>query len=224
MISIIIPVLNEEKIIKNQLQQLTALEGDFELIVVDGGSRDKTPLISKSFARVVNSKKGRAIQMNAGAGIARGDVLFFLHADCSIEKNALPEIKRIMEQKKVVGGALSYDVEEDGFLFRNLVYWSRLRAKLTSVYPGDHGLFVRREVFDEVGGFPHIQLMEDIALCKELKKKGRVIHVNSKIFASTRRFEEKGFFRTVLQMWLNRFLFFIRISPDRFIGCYRDAR
>ncbi|MFQ5800625.1 MAG: glycosyltransferase, partial [Candidatus Hydrothermarchaeales archaeon] len=172
----------------------------------------------------VASKKGRTVQMNTGAGRARGDILFFLHADCLPEKKAFLEVEEIMKNPKVVGGALKYDLDEDSLLYRTQVFWSNLRARLTGIHLGDHGIFVRRFIFDRIGGFPPIPLMEDVALCKRLKKEGKLVQTRSRITSSSRRFKTHGFVKTVLLMWTNRFLFFLGVSPETLERFYGDAR
>jgi rSAM/selenodomain-associated transferase 2 len=224
MISVIVPVLNEEKRIRKTLERLKEMKGNFETIIVDGGSRDKTTEIAREFAPVIVSKKGRAIQMNTGSGRAKGDVLFFLHVDCIPEKEAFLEIERIMKDTNVVSGALCFDLGEDSVLYRNHVYWSNIRARIMGVYLGDHGIFVRRSVFDRVGGFPNLPLMEDVSLCKRLKKEGRFVQAKSRITASSRRLKEQGFFKSVFQMWANRLLFRFGVSPETLSKFYRDIR
>lgn len=224
MISVIVPVLNEEKRIRKTLEQLKTLKGNFETIIVDGGSRDKTNEIAREFAPIIASKRGRAVQMNTGSGRAKGDVLFFLHIDCIPDKDAFLEIERIMEDPGVVGGALCFDLDEESILYRNHVYWSNLRARITGIYLGDHGIFVRRSFFDRVGGFPNLPLMEDVSLCKRLKKEGSLVQAKSRITSSSRRLREQGFFLTVLQMWTNRLLFSLGVSPETLSKFYRDVR
>jgi rSAM/selenodomain-associated transferase 2 len=224
MISVIVPVLNEEARIKKTLDHLAQMAGDFETIVVDGGSRDKTVDIARKYSTVIASKKGRAIQMNTGAGRASGDFLFFLHVDCLPEREAFLEVEQIMNDPGVAGGALSYDIGEASLLYRNHVFWSRLRARFTRIYLGDHGIFVRHQMFDRISGFPIIPLMEDVELCKKLKKHGRLVQAKSKIASSPRRHKQKGFIRTVLQMLANRFLYSIGVPAEKLVKYYREVR
>ena len=224
MISVIIPVLNEEKLIGKTLENLRRMEGEFEVLVIDGGSTDKTVAIAKKYAPVIASKKGRAVQMNTGAGRARGSILFFLHADALPDKESFLEIEEIMRDPRVVGGALHYALDEKSLLYRNHVFWSNLRARLTGIYPGDHGIFVGRAFFDRAGGYPAIPIMEDVALCKRLKKSGRLVQASSRITSSSRRFKQHGFARTVLQMWTLRLLYFLGASPEGLAKRYGDAR
>jgi rSAM/selenodomain-associated transferase 2 len=224
MISVIVPVLNEEGVIQKTLEHLKNMGGDFETIVVDGGSNDKTVKIAKRYSNVVASKRGRAIQMNTGAGRARGEVLFFLHVDCMPEKQSFVEIEELMKDPRAVGGALRYYIDDGSLLYKNHVFWSNLRAGLTRIFLGDHGIFVRKSVFDKVGGYSSIPIMEDVALCKKLKKEGKLVQAKSKITSSSRRFKRQGFFRTVLQMWANRFFFFLGIPPEKIARYYVDVR
>ncbi len=224
MISVIIPVFNEADLIKNLFEHLAGMKGDFETFVVDGGSRDKTAEVAREHAIVIASKRGRAVQMNTGAGRASGDILLFLHADCLPEKNAFLEVEKIMEDFKVAGGGLKYDTCETSLLYRNHVFWSSLRARLTGIYLGDHGIFVRRRTFDRAGGFPIQPLMEDVELCKKLKKEGRLVQAKSKMFTSSRRFKARGFTRTVLQMHLNRLLYAIGVPAETLAKYYGDVR
>jgi rSAM/selenodomain-associated transferase 2 len=224
MISVVIPVYNEEAQIKKTLDHLLGMKGVFEILAVDGGSRDKTVDRIRMLTPVITSKKGRALQMNTGAGRAKGDIIFFLHSDCYPQEGAFLEIERIMKDPSIVGGALTYDLEESSFLYRNHVFWSRLRARYSKIFLGDHGIFVRKRVFDAVSGFPNISLMEDVALCKKLKKEGQLLQAQSKIVSSPRRFTENGYLRTVIQMWLNRLFFYFHVSPDRLAKFYGDTR
>ncbi|MEE8402037.1 MAG: TIGR04283 family arsenosugar biosynthesis glycosyltransferase [Candidatus Hydrothermarchaeaceae archaeon] len=224
MISIIMPVLNEEKNIEEALKSACQLEGDYELIVVDGGSIDGTQKIAGKYAKVISARKGRARQMNAGARIAKGDILLFLHADCRLSQDSLIKIESALRDRKVVGGALKFHLDDDSSTFKAISYISNLRANISKVYTGDFGIFVRKSAFDLAGGFSEIELMEDICLCKKLKKFGRLVQPDSKIISSPRRMKKHGILKTWIHMQINRFLFFIGISPRRFSKFYRDTR
>ncbi len=224
MISIVMPVLNEEKNIEETLQNVSKLKGDFELLIVDGGSTDRTRELAQKYATVLTSERGRAKQMNAGARMARGDILLFLHADSRLAPDALSKIESVLEDKNVVGGALKFHLDDDSPLFKLVSYLSNLRASISKVYTGDFGIFVRKSTFDMVNGFEEIELMEDIDLCKKLKKKGELVQPDAKIISSPRRMKKQGILRTWIHMQINRFLFFIGISPTRFSNFYKDVR
>ncbi len=224
MISVVIPAFNEEHIIRGTLEHVRSMAGEYEIIVVDGGSADRTVEAARVYGRTIKSVRGRAAQMNRGATAANGDVLFFLHADCRPDINAFLEIEQILADQRVVGGALRYSLNEHSMRYRNHVFWSNLRARITGIYLGDHGLFVRRSAFEKIGGYPEIPLMEDVALSKRLKKEGRVVQAKSRMTASSRRFKENGFTRTVLQMWANRLLYFLGVAPESLSRLYGDIR
>ncbi|MFQ5887322.1 MAG: TIGR04283 family arsenosugar biosynthesis glycosyltransferase [Candidatus Hydrothermarchaeales archaeon] len=224
MISIIMPVLNEGEIIEEKLKDLTRQKGDFELIVVDGGSKDQTKEKAKRYADVIVSKKGRAYQMNAGAKAANGDILLFLHTDSALQDDALKKIENAMKNREVVGGGFKFALDDPFLFYRLVAFLANLRARTFKIYPGDHGLFVRRSVFEKIGGFNNIELMEDIDLSKRLKKEGKLVHLDTKIVSSARRLKQKGIIKTFLHMQLNRFLFFIGISPKVLNRFYKDIR
>lgn len=224
MISIIMPVLNEEEVIERSLRGTTTLQGDFEIIVVDGGSSDKTKEIAKGYAKVITSKRGRAKQMNAGAKTAKGDILLFLHADSQLPNNALLEIEKALRDPKIIGGALKFNLDDPSLLLKVLVFFANLRANIVKVYLGDHGLFVKRPVFEKIGGFNEIDLMEDVDLCRKLRREGKLVQLDVEITTSARRLKKRGILKTVIQMQMNRFLFFIGVSPRRLHRLYGDVR
>ncbi len=224
MISIIMPVLNEGKNIEGALQNVSTLKGDFEFIVVDGGSTDKTREIAGNHGTVILSDKGRAKQMNAGAKRAKGDILFFLHADCRLSPHALSEIERSLNSKEIVGGALKFHLDDDSSQFKLISFFSNLRASISKTYTGDFGQFIKKSVFDKIGGFNEIELMEDVDICKRLKKEGKLVQINEKIISSSRRFKKQGILKTWIHMQLNRFLYFIGTSPTRLSEFYKEVR
>lgn len=187
--SIIIPVLDEEKLIGARLAEL-ATAGAHEVIVVDGGSRDKTRerVSASGVARLVQAARGRASQMNAGARAASGEVLVFLHADVSLPLEALRLIEHALAAPGTVAGAFrTWHVADDG----TRAPWLRLadlRSRYTTIPYGDQALFVRREAFDRAGGFPDQPLMEDIELARRLRKLGRIARVPASVRVSGRRF------------------------------------
>jgi rSAM/selenodomain-associated transferase 2 len=223
-ISVVIPILNEEKSIGATLTALLPLKPD-ELIVVDGGSSDGTREICRQFGLEVSSAaRGRAAQMNYGAGLAGGEVLLFLHADTRLPPAAFDEIRAALDGSRFVGG--HFDVELDGnhWILRVIGAMISLRSRLSKVGTGDQAIFVRRETFQQLGGFPDIPLMEDIAFCRALKRMGDVACLRSKVITSPRRWELDGVWRTILKMWMLKSLYLLGVSPAWLKRFYGDAR
>ncbi|OHC00329.1 MAG: hypothetical protein A3G70_02790, partial [Planctomycetes bacterium RIFCSPLOWO2_12_FULL_39_13] len=150
-ISVIIPTLNEESHIEKTLQSVIKQEGNYEFYVVDGGSTDNTVAIAKRYACVISSKRGRAIQMNAGAKLCKGDILLFLHADTLLPDNAFREIRKRMKDDTVVGGSFYIEFDADNFILRGISFISRFDFRI--FHFGDQGIFVRRDVFQALRGY-----------------------------------------------------------------------
>jgi rSAM/selenodomain-associated transferase 2 len=223
-ISIIVPMLNEEPTIVSTIAALHSF-ARAEVIVVDGGSTDRTrEIISCTPAKLLSAPRGRARQMNAGAQEAQGDVLLFLHADTRLPPSALSDIQHALEDPTCVGGRFDVKLDRQEWVFRLIGKLINVRSRLTKSATGDQAMFVRRTVFEEVGGFPSLPLMEDIALSRLLKRKGRVACLRSQVVTSARRWEQEGVWRTVLKMWAFRLLFLAGVSPMRLKRFYGDAR
>jgi len=223
-ISIIMPVLNEEKTLAATLTALTPLAPD-EVIVVDGGSADRTcDVVGRTSATLLTAPRGRAQQMNQGARAARGEVLLFLHADTRLPASALADICAAMADPRCVGGRFDVRLDRDAWTFRLIGALINLRSRLTKGATGDQAIFVRRAVFEALGGFPLVPLMEDIALSRLLKRRGRVACLRSQVVTSVRRWERDGVWRTILKMWAFRLLFLVGVSPTRLRRFYGDAR
>jgi rSAM/selenodomain-associated transferase 2 len=223
-ISVIIPALNEEKNIAATLQALTCL-APFEIIVVDGGSNDGTREICARFGvGSLSSDRGRARQMNLGARQASGDVLLFLHADTGLPASAFTDIATALGNPCYVGGR--FDVELDGkhWILKIVGAMINYRSRLSKVGTGDQAIFVRREVFERLGGYPDIPMMEDIAFCRALKRIGDVACLRSRVMTSARRWERDGVWRTILTMWVLKFLYFAGVPPARLKRFYADSR
>jgi rSAM/selenodomain-associated transferase 2 len=223
-ISVIVPVLNEEKFIGATLEALMAL-APYEIIIVDGGSSDQTREIAARFqVKVIASERGRARQMNRGARQARGDVLLFLHADTRLPLTAFADISAALADPRYVGGR--FDVELDGahWLLPVVARMISYRSRISKVGTGDQALFVRRDVFARMGGFPDIPLMEDVGFCRALKKNGAVACLRSRVITSARRWEADGVWRTIFRMWTLKLLYFAGVSPIRLKQFYADTR
>jgi len=221
LISIIIPVLNEEKKLPDLLNHLqTFREQGHELIIVDGGSNDNSLMLAQvSTDNVIVSKKGRAIQMNSGASVAKGEVLLFLHSDTFLPETALNTITDIVQDS--FWGRFDVRLSSNKFIFRIIESFINIRSRLTSINTGDQAIFIETRLFNAVGGFPEIALMEDVAISKKLKNIILPICLQQKVITSSRRWENRGVISTVLLMWKLRLYYFFGVSPDRLNQLYR---
>ncbi|MCB1822369.1 MAG: TIGR04283 family arsenosugar biosynthesis glycosyltransferase [Candidatus Competibacteraceae bacterium] len=221
-ISIILPVLNEETQIMAGLETLQAWRSQHcELIVADGGSRDRTAALAKLLAdQVIMSPRGRAAQMNAGASKAQGDILWFLHADSLPPPDAVELIRTVLSNPDRHWGR--FDVRLSGChpALRMVETLMNIRSRLTGIATGDQGIFVRRALFEQTGGYPPIALMEDIALSRLLKRHGRPVCLRQPLQTSSRRWEQDGIARTILLMWRLRLAYFLGADPDRLARSY----
>ncbi|AHM57045.1 glycosyl transferase family 2 [Peptoclostridium acidaminophilum DSM 3953] len=224
MISIIVPVLNEEKTIERLLLELKALEGEKEIIVADGGSTDSTAKIASQHSRLTGGVSGRARQMNKGAGIAKGDILWFVHSDSSVDRSSLCHIKATVEEGFAGGGFSMFFHDYDTPLMRFIACSSNMRARHMGLYFGDQGIFVRREIFERIGGYPDIPLMEDWELGRTLKNEGKMKLLNAQIGTSGRRFKNGGALRTLLFMHKIKLLYMLGTSPEKLSSSYRKVR
>ena len=220
-ISIIIPALNEEQSIKALLQQLQTLRTQgHEVIVVDGGSHDETLSISKSFAdKVIKSKTGRALQMNNGAMNANKNVLWFLHADTQIPDNAVEKIQQALNEKD--WGRFNIKLSGSNMIFRLIESMINIRSCLTGIATGDQGIFVKKRLFESVGHYSILPLMEDVELSKKLKRLSSPACIKEKLITSSRRWEKKGIISTVLLMWRLRFLYWLGVNATTLAKQYK---
>lgn len=219
----IVPALNEASSIAGCLELLRGL-GDCEVIVVDGGSRDATMAEAAPLAdRVIEAEPGRARQMNAGAGLAGGDVLWFLHADSRPPRGALDLIRRALEPGRQWG---RFDLRLDGRhpAFRVIERFINWRSALSGIATGDQALFMTRAAWNEVGGYPDMPLMEDVALSRSLKRLGRPARIRVPVVSSSRRWERHGISRTVWLMWRLRFDFWRGADPADLAARYEGRR
>ncbi len=223
LISFIVPALNEQSIIRKTLSDLRNLSGQIqiEVVVVDGGSQDQTVTLAEPLCdQLLSSSPGRALQMNRGAAVAKGEWLLFLHADTQ-----LPENFMALWQEQVVSGERCwgrFDIRLSGDqrTFRLIEKVINLRSRLSGIATGDQGIFIQRELFEQVGGFASIPLMEDIEICKRLKKTGRPLCLRSRVVTSSRYWEQRGIWTTIMLMWKLRFLYFFGVSPQRLVEQY----
>lgn len=223
-VSIIVPTLNEESELAATIRALENLSGDKEILIADGGSTDSTVAIAEQFqARVVHAPRGRGSQMHAAACQATGNVLWFVHADTKPPPGAIGEIERALRANDVMGG--NFGLVFDG--------GSRAARQLTFVYPmlrllglcyGDSGIFIRRDIYEQIGGFRSLALFEDVDLLRRMRRAGRFVHLPSRIVTSSRRFEQRNF----TLMWLHwislQVLYWCGVSPNWLASRYRAVR
>ena len=203
-ISIIIPTFNEEENIGKCLETVVNIPG-IEVIVSDGGSTDKTVEMAGGYrdVKVASSVRGRGVQMNAGASYAHGGILLFLHADSILSREVILKIPHGFKNNSIVGGAFKMRLLSDRLPYRLIEAGINFRSRLLKLPYGDQGLFVKRSVFKELGGFGGMAVCEDLDFIWRLKKLGEIAILDEEILSSVRRWESKGILRTSLR---NQFL------------------
>lgn len=216
-LSVVIPALNEARVIAGALAALAPLRArGHEVIVADGGSVDETVRLARPLCdRVVHSARGRAPQMNAGARAASGEALLFLHADTRLPANAAESVFEGL--KRSHWGRFDVQIDSGRWLLKVVARTMNLRSRLTGIATGDQAIFVRRDAF---GGFPEIALMEDIAFSAAMKRRGRPVCLRSRVSTSGRRWEARGVLRTIVLMWRLRLLYFLGVAPERLARLY----
>lgn len=222
-VSIIVPTLNESEQVAAALSPLQAVRrSGHEVILVDGGSEDRTCEMAEPWVdRVEVLPKGRALQMNAGARVAEGGTLLFLHADTRIPPEAMSAFLDGFPSSRRVWGCFDVSLSGRHPMFRVVETMMNVRARLTGIATGDHAMFVHRETFEKVGGYPEIPLMEDIAISRLLRREGRPFFPRGRIVTSSRRWEENGILSTILLMWRLQVAFALGADPHRLAESYR---
>jgi len=222
-VSVIVPTLDEESCIARTLTELRRHQ-PAQLIVVDGGSQDRTCALAEAADLLLDGPRGRAAQMNFGAAHATGDVLLFLHADCALAEGALAEAERLLGQPGVAAGCFTMRVTAAGLLYRSIDWCASARVRLTGLAYGDQGLFVRRTLFRTLGGFPQVRLMEDLLFSRQLRRHGRVVVAQAQAFVSPRRWQRAGLVRQTLRNWTLTALAAGGVHPDRLARFYPPVR
>ena len=222
-LSIIMPVLNEAATVENSLRQIAPLHAQgVEVIVVDGGSTDETVLLARPFTDLLlQSGRGRARQMNAGAAAASGQVMFFLHADTLLPEGAIAALIRGLEQTQRAWGRFDVRIDGQSPLFGIIGSMMNWRSRLTGIATGDQAIFVKRGDFEAIGGFPDQDLMEDIELSRRLKRRSPPLCLREQVVTSGRRWEKHGVWRTILLMWRLRFLYWLGTPVRQLAEKYR---
>jgi rSAM/selenodomain-associated transferase 2 len=224
-VSVIIPTLNEATVITETVRHLRAERPD-EIVVADGSSPDGTAAAALAAgATVVESPRGRGPQQNRGARAASGDVLLFLHADCRLEPGAIGTLRRFLARHpRVPAGCFRMRVDAGHPLFRSIDLAAHLRAGVLGIVYGDQGLFVRRDAFEAVGGFPDVPLMEDVLISMRLKRVGRLALLGPRVFVSPRRWRKQGLILQTLRNWSLQAALAAGLSPLSLANHYPDVR
>ncbi len=222
--SIIIPVYKEEEIIINTLLNLkfSLNNYNYETIVVDGDEKKSTikKIKDKKIIKIFSRKK-RALQMNQGAEIAKGEILIFLHADTILPLNALDNIKQSLDKKKYKAGAFELGIDSKKFIFRIIENVSTLRTKIIRIPYGDQTFFIQKDYFFKIGKFKDIPIMEDVELMQRIKKlKDKIIIIHDKVKTSPRRWEREGIIKCTLRNWRLIILYNMGYDPEKLVKYY----
>ena len=217
-LSVIVPTLNEELVLP---KTLSSIPPGAEVIVADGRSSDRTcEAAARLEARVVVGGPGRGAQMNRGAAHARGDTLLFLHADCVLDPDADEAIEEALSDERVVGGSFRLRIRPSGIGLALVSFGSNMRARLLKLPYGDQALFVRRAIFDALGGYRDIPIMEDVDLVKRLRKRGRLRHLDASVTTTPRHWAKLGPLLTTLLNWIAMVAYTLGAPPDRLASVY----
>lgn len=220
MISVIVPALDEEARVGECVR--SGLGEGTEVLVVDGGSRDGTATAAAAAgARVLQSPPGRALQLNRGAAEAGGDILLFLHADCRLPPDWAPQVRRVLAVPGTAGGAFRLRLRGGGIRLRLVEAGIALRSRLLSLPYGDQAVFLRRETFRRLGGYPDLPILEDVELVRRLRREGRVAILDLAVSASARRWRSLGVGRVTLLNQAILAAYLAGLAPARLAGWYR---
>jgi rSAM/selenodomain-associated transferase 2 len=213
-VSIIVPTLNEEGLIEGFLRHLRACFPEAEVVVSDGGSRDRTAAIAEAAASVVHSRAGRGTQMNAGAEVASGDILWFLHADCVPSPDSLGLILEVMDDGRVLGGGFRWALAGSKWYYGPLTALAHLKNKARRNLFGDMGIFVRRDVFERMGGYRDIPIFEEVEFNNRLRKLGRTVLLDAPLPSSDRKLLKEGPIRAFIRNDILKIAYSLGFSPE----------
>jgi len=218
-------MLNEERAIGATLAAIRAAAAEAEIIVVDGGSTDRSVEIARDSCHLIlPAFRGRARQMNAGAAAARGHAIVFVHADTTVPRTFARDIEAALADPATVGGHFDLVLDDPSIAYRILGKLISFRSRIMRSATGDQAIFVRRETFQRIGGFADIELCEDVDFARRLRRSGRVACLRSTVTTSARRWRRDGLLRTVLRMWLIKSLFLLGVPPHWLKRHYADTR
>jgi rSAM/selenodomain-associated transferase 2 len=223
-VSVIIPTWNEAASLAGTLERI-GRDAAEEVIVVDGGSTDETVRIASRYAIVIESSRGRGLQQNLGAGHATGDVLLFLHADCRLEPGWPAELRHVAGRAGFAAGAFRMAIDSRRPIYRAIERGGDLRVRWLGLPYGDQGIFVRRETFERLGGFPAVAFMEDLLFMQRVRRTGRVALLGHRIHISPRRWEQVGPIRQTIRNWaLTALATGCGVHPNRLASFYPHVR
>ncbi|MDX8411762.1 MAG: TIGR04283 family arsenosugar biosynthesis glycosyltransferase [Mariprofundaceae bacterium] len=223
-IAVVVPILNEASGLPDLLAHLAGMDAD-EVLLVDGGSSDGSrDMLESAGASWLAAPAGRASQMNAGARHAKADILLFLHADTRLPAGGLNAVRAAMSDASLAGGRFDVRLSGHRSIFRLIELMINLRSRLTKISTGDQVMFVRRNVFEKLGGFPEQPLMEDVEFSRRLKRIGGIACLRQRVCTSSRRWEEHGIWRTVWLMWRLRWRYWLGASAADLKLRYSDRK
>jgi rSAM/selenodomain-associated transferase 2 len=222
MISVIIPAFNEEDNLNRCIESIISGGTGCEIIIADGASMDKTVEIARAYegVKTILGRRGRGSQMNRGAASALGDILLFLHADTYLERGWDREIISSLGDGSIVGGAFAFRIDSGRRPYRLIEYWVKFRCRVFHLPYGDQGIFVRRDVFDKLGGYKEIPLMEDVDFVERMKKIGAIRVLKKKALTHARKWEQEGWFRRSFFNQVIMMLYRLGASPEKLARLY----
>jgi len=218
-------MLNEAAAIASTLVALRRGAPDAEIVVVDGGSIDASVEQAQPLCdAMIVASRGRARQMNTGARASHGDAIAFVHADTIVPPTFAADIASALSDSAAVGGRFDVELDDRAIPYRIIGAMISLRSRLSRTGTGDQAIFVRRAVFDRLGGFPELELCEDLEFSRRMKRAGRVACLRARVTTSARRWNRDGVVRTVVRMWLIRAMYLLGVPPARLKRMYSDTR